>query len=391
MSEEPKTKVLAIDDQKSVRMALSDFLSSFGYSVIEAENGQEGMDIFAREKPDIVLVDLQMPVMSGFEVLEHMREESPDTPVIVISGTSSIDDVIDAIHLGAWDYIIKPIQSLTVLNHIIEKVLDRARLRIQNRMYQHNLQEAYDKMKYDLEMGRSIQMKLLPKNNMSIGEFKFRRQVLPSMYLSGDFVDYFDIGSGYIGLYMADVSGHGVPSALITVFLKSFMDKHMDNYHRHESEVILQPGLLLETLNSELLKEGLERFITLFYGVIDQTSNSLLYSNGGQYPYPILWQNSHAEFLPAKDPPVGMLINRKYHDLKIVLPANFLLALFSDGILEILPQDRMEDKTKFLTELGCKNRKNFDRFYANLKSLRIDLPDDITVLTVERGQFNGSE
>ncbi|MEJ2545825.1 MAG: response regulator, partial [Calditrichaceae bacterium] len=289
------------------RMAFRDFLTGFGYKVLEAENGREGLDIFSETNPDVVLVDLQMPVVSGFEVLEHLHEESPETPVVVVSGTNSIDDVVDAIHLGAWDYIIKPIQSLTVLNHVIEKVMERAHLKKQNQIYQQNLEEAHDKMKYDLEMGRNIQMKLLPNNNTVIGDFAFKRQVLPSMYLSGDFVDYFKIGANYIGLYMADVSGHGVPSALITVFLKSFIDKHLENYNNHESDTILQPANLLEELNIELLKEGLERFITLFYGIIDQRSNTLIYSNGGQYPYPILWQNSHSELLPAADPPIGMI------------------------------------------------------------------------------------
>jgi len=190
---------------------------------------------------------------------------------------------------------------------------------------------------------------------------------------------------------MADVSGHGVPSALITIFLKSFMDKHIENFYNHESEIILRPGNLLEELNSELLNEGLERFITLFYGIIDRNSNALIYSNGGQYPYPILWQNSHSKLLPAADPPVGMIVDRKFHEMKIVLPDSFLLALFSDGILEILPQERMDEKTKFLAALGTQNREDFDEFYSNLKTLKASLPDDITILTVERGRFNGTE
>jgi phosphoserine phosphatase RsbU/P len=391
MTDKKKTVVLTIDDEESVRMAFRDFLTGFGYKVLEAENGREGLDIFSETNPDVVLVDLQMPVVSGFEVLEHLHEESPETPVVVVSGTNSIDDVVDAIHLGAWDYIIKPIQSLTVLNHVIEKVMERAHLKKQNQIYQQNLEEAHDKMKYDLEMGRNIQMKLLPNNNTVIGDFAFKRQVLPSMYLSGDFVDYFKIGANYIGLYMADVSGHGVPSALITVFLKSFIDKHLENYNNHESDTILQPANLLEELNIELLKEGLERFITLFYGIIDQRSNTLIYSNGGQYPYPILWQNSHSELLPAADPPVGMIENRKFHEMKVVLPESFFLALFSDGILEILPQERMNEKTNFLAALGQHNREDFEKFYSNIRTLKTSLPDDITILTVERGQTNGSK
>ncbi|MEJ2055315.1 MAG: fused response regulator/phosphatase [Calditrichaceae bacterium] len=384
MAERKRTVVLTIEDEPAVRMAFSDFLTSFGYKVNEAENGRDGLDQFAIEKPDVVLVDLQMPVMSGFEVLEYLKENFPEVPVIVISGTSSIDDIIDALHLGAWDYIVKPVQSLTVLYHIIEKVLERAKLKEQNEIYQRNLEEAYDKMKYDLEMGRNLQIKLLPKNNVKIGHYTFKRQVLPSMFLSGDFVDYFKIDDENIGLYMADVSGHGVPSALITVYLKSFMDKHLDNYHQHKNEIILKPGKLFELLNKELLHEGLERFVCLFYGIINQKDNNLLYSNGGQYPYPILWQDSTSRTLPAKDPPVGMIRRRKYQELRMNFPEEFLLVLFSDGILEILPQEKMAEKTQFLTTLGSKDRKDFYRFYKELKNLKTDLPDDVTILTVER-------
>jgi len=385
MAEQEKTVILTIDDEQAIRMAFSDFLNSFGYRVIEAENGRDGLDQFAREKPDVVLVDLQMPVMSGFEVLEFLKENHPEVPVIVISGTSSIDDVIDALHLGAWDYIIKPIQSLTVLYHIIEKVLERSRLKIQNETYQRNLQEAYNKMKYDLEMGRNIQIKLLPKDQTAIGPYIFKRQVLPSMYLSGDFVDYFEIDDDNIGLYMADVSGHGVPSALITIYLKSFVDKHLDNYHLHKSALIKQPDKLLEILNGELLKEGFERFVCLFYGVINKTKNIFQYSNGGQYPYPIIWRNSSVSILPAKDPPVGMIADRQYKLINFNLPEKFMLALFSDGILEVLPQEKLEEKTQFLSALGKNGRNDFKLFYDHLPSLKSNLPDDITVLTIEKG------
>jgi CheY-like chemotaxis protein len=134
-------KILTIDDEASVRMSIRNFLEDYDYDVMEADNGRIGLEIFEQRTPHIVLVDLRMPEMGGLEVLREIRRRSADTPVIVISGTGQIQDAVEALRLGAWDYLLKPIQNLSILRHSVEKCLERRRLILQNRRHQEELEE----------------------------------------------------------------------------------------------------------------------------------------------------------------------------------------------------------------------------------------------------------
>lgn len=122
-------------------MVLRSMLEGFGYSVVEAVNGRDGLDVFTRETPDIVFTDLQMPEMNGFEFITRLVEKYPETPVIVISGTGNIHSAIEAIRLGAWDYVTKPIESYEGLHIITRRVIERMQLIAENRAYREHLEE----------------------------------------------------------------------------------------------------------------------------------------------------------------------------------------------------------------------------------------------------------
>ncbi len=94
-------KILIIDDEKAIRDSLRNFIEDADYDMVEAENGRAGLALLAQERPDLILVDLRMPEVDGLEVLLRVKEESPDTPVIVVSGTGNIADVVDALRYGA--------------------------------------------------------------------------------------------------------------------------------------------------------------------------------------------------------------------------------------------------------------------------------------------------
>jgi PAS domain S-box-containing protein len=133
--------VLTIDDEKAIRESFRNFLEDQDYEVFEAENGRIGLEVFREKAPDLVLVDLRMPEVDGLDVLASVRESSPDTPIIVISGTGVIGDAVEALRLGAWDYLLKPVGDLTVLGHAVDKALERARLIRENRRHQEHLEE----------------------------------------------------------------------------------------------------------------------------------------------------------------------------------------------------------------------------------------------------------
>jgi PAS domain S-box-containing protein len=144
MVDSQQHSVLVIDDDDVIRIAFIDYLEDMGYQVLGAENGRVGVNLFDTQQIDLVMVDLRMPEMDGLEVLEYITRKAPDIPLIVISGTGIISDAIEALHKGAWDYILKPIEDYSILDHAIEGALEKKRLRQENRRYQQHLEQIVD-------------------------------------------------------------------------------------------------------------------------------------------------------------------------------------------------------------------------------------------------------
>src|SRR3989339_49193 len=134
-------KILTIDDESYIRQSIRTYLEDYEFTVFEAENGKKGIEVFDREHPDLVLLDLRMPEMDGLQVLEVLRDRAPDIPLVIASGTGNISAVVGALHLGAWDYILKPIEDLSVLYHSVQKCLKESRLKKENQQYQERLEE----------------------------------------------------------------------------------------------------------------------------------------------------------------------------------------------------------------------------------------------------------
>lgn len=134
------TKLLIIDDEPLFREILGKYFEHHGYRVFYAGDGEEGLKSFSENKPDAILVDLRMPKVNGFQVLETVNLESPDTPIIVISGEGEMADVIQALRMGAWNYQTKPVTSLVFLQHAVEQALEKAQLRKENKAYQKGLE-----------------------------------------------------------------------------------------------------------------------------------------------------------------------------------------------------------------------------------------------------------
>lgn len=133
--------ILTIDDEAAVRRSIRAYLEDSGYDVLEAANGREGIKIFREAKPDLILCDLRMPEVDGLEVLAAVNNEDPELPIIIVSGTGVLGDAIEAVRLGAWDYILKPIQDMGTLEIAIAKALERAHLRNERHQYQKHLEQ----------------------------------------------------------------------------------------------------------------------------------------------------------------------------------------------------------------------------------------------------------
>jgi response regulator RpfG family c-di-GMP phosphodiesterase len=155
MSHTNTKTILTVDDDEFVRDILVAYLEDSGFSVLQADNGRTGLETFRQQSPDLVMLDLRMPEMDGLEVLSNITEESPETPVILVSGMGTIGDAIKALKLGAWDYIAKPIHDMGVLEHAVNKALERAELLEEKKRYNEHLEEEVKKRTSELEQRKS--------------------------------------------------------------------------------------------------------------------------------------------------------------------------------------------------------------------------------------------
>ncbi len=387
-------RILSVDDDPDIRKRISTYLEDSGFIVFEASNGKEALNLFASKKPDLVLCDLIMPEMSGLELLEILKKESPETPIIVVSATEVMGDVIEALRLGAWDYIVKPITNMAVLEHAVCRALERGRLVIENRNYRAQLEEknmqltqSLGQLKEDQDAGKSVQQKLLPKPIFELNEYIFSHVVIPSLYLSGDFVDYFAISQDKIGFYIADVSGHGASSAFVTVLLKSLVEQMLSNYQTRNDELILNPDRVLKHISDDILQAKLGKYLTMIYGVLDLKENQLVYSVGGHYPNPVIWNGKVATFLEGTGFAVGIFKDARFESHTCPLPEQFSLAMFSDGIFEILHGKNLQEKEERLLEIVNKSQLSVEDILSSLGiKNESGCPDDITLLLMNRNE-----
>lgn len=140
MSENPEC-ILIIDDEPLIRSLILSFVEIWGYRGVEAENGRVGLELYEKEEIDLVVTDLDMPEVKGLEVLSYLHDRAPELPVIIISGVGELDDAVQSIKLGAWDYLTKPIVNMGILEISIARCLEKVRLIRENRMYQEHLED----------------------------------------------------------------------------------------------------------------------------------------------------------------------------------------------------------------------------------------------------------
>ncbi|MDT8399242.1 MAG: response regulator [Pseudomonadales bacterium] len=392
MKKETYPTILLIDDDSSARQATANYLRGCHYSVSEAGSGREGIDACSRLHPDLIICDLTLPDMDGFATLAEIQQESPEMPIIVLADKKSTNDAIKAIRLGVSDFLLKPISDLEILGLSVGNTLKRSALLSENSRYRkklevinRELENTVEIFKQDQQAGRHVQMSMLPKTPLDIAGYHFSHSVLPSLYLSGDSVDYKPIAKTKVMFYIADVSGHGSSSAFITVLLRFRIEQMRREYIRSRFMEDFSPAPLLAVLNRDLLDSGLDKHITMFIGVLDHADNSLLYGVAGHYPLPVLYNDGKAGFLAIRKSslPIGLSAEAEYFEEKIKLNEKFSLTLFSDGIMEILDRKPLQNREDTLLLLVEESEGKLEKIKTGLDLDNIgNVPDDIAIMSV---------
>ena len=385
-------KILVVDSDEAVRQSISSDLQGSGYRPLEAVDAAEALAMMAGEEPELVLCDFRISSPEGVSVLKVIADRYAHVPIIALSGEEAMSDAVEALRLGASDYLIKPIGDLEVLEHAIENSLERYSLRRENLRYRQKLEQANSELKANLavleqdqQAGLQVQMKMLPASQMQKGSYIFHHKIVPSLYLSGDFVDYVNVGNDYVVFFMADVSGHGASSAFVTVLVKNLIVRMRSDFNHSRREAILHPAEFLSQANAELLGTEIGNHATLFYAVLDTQHDRLSYSVAGQLPAPILLSDGEARYLEGQGAPVGLFEDSRYQEIEVDLPSRFRLMMFSDGILEVLPQDSLSKKEAHLLAEAPALKSDIDAVLYRLSvDAEKDYPDDIALLLLDR-------
>jgi phosphoserine phosphatase RsbU/P len=319
-SERAQARVLVVDDEPGVLHAARRILARH-YSVSGASSGAEALEILAREPHDLAIVDVRMPGMNGFELLKAIKNAHPDTEVIIMTGSISNPEekLVEAIRERAFYFINKPFEK-AVLETLVDRCLERQRLERTNRTYTEALER-------DMEQARAFQRMLLPRSFPHRPGLRGDVCYVPSERLSGDFYDFFELGSSRIGVLIADVSGHGVSAALYTGMVKSEMHSVPREFDH--------PEKLFASINDKLCTVVRSRYVTALLLLLDLEERRVRYVNAG---HPGLLTGDGQSW-DSTGPPLGMLPGAHYDIVDVDLASRDRLLLYTDGLSESLRSD----------------------------------------------------
>lgn len=349
--------VLIVDDDSLVRSTFARILSRGGFKIREAQDGEAGLAEFRRERPDGVLLDLRMPGMDGLDVLSAIVADAPEMPVVVASGAGTMRDAVEALRRGAWDFVTKPMYDPELLVRSLGRAIEKAHLKRQNEQYRQRLERTNEALARTLtelnanqQGARMLQFQLLPRDGLALGRHAAYRRIFPSSVLSGDFVDYFVLGQGFAGFYVADVSGHGAASAFVTAILTTLVGKYRQAYTMTGDETVITPGKLLERLDADLSALHLEKHVTMFYGVLDLGLSRLRYANAGLYPFPFLRTEGKAAAIECPGRPLGLPGKGGPATGEREFGGDARLLVATDGVFEMGPDRPLRERREELRQ-----------------------------------------
>jgi sigma-B regulation protein RsbU (phosphoserine phosphatase) len=376
-----KGNILVVDDTPANLRLLSSMLAEQGYKVRSVISGQMALTATQAAHPDLILLDINMPEMNGYEVCERLKadEQTRDIPILFISALDAIEDKVKAFTVGGLDYITKPFQ--------FEEVLARVETHLSLRELQKRLQDANRRFEQELALAGEVQASFLPNNLPDIPGWQLAVTLKPARQTSGDFYDINPLPNGEIGILVADVVGKGVGAALYMALSSTLI-------RTYAAEYATQPELVCQAVNHRILTDTqADMFVTAFYGILNPATGTLIYCNAGQNPpYVIGPQRSEeAQKLGATGKPLGMFEDETWEKRVALLGSGDALVVYTDGVVEA--QDGRDElfggnrlRNCVQTNLGRPAQDIQDAVIADICDFMDDAPqyDDITLLVLVR-------
>lgn len=313
-------RIIVIDDSANDVQVIRRFLERKGYAVDVATSGDEGLELARRIVPDAFVVDYRMPGMDGFELTRRIKSDPQlqTTPVLLLTGADAARTVVDGLGAGADDYVTKGSDTQVLLARL------RALLRVKH--YQDQMRKLHQQITRDLQIARRVQEALVPPASFQSPQLEIRSAYIPSEMLSGDFYDYF-LNDNIMYLFVADVSGHGLPAAILVSLLKSYIHT--------EAEAGTRLSDLMARLNDFLFSVSLPtQYATAQLFRIDGEGN-LAYANAAHPPF-LLFQRERGRAQLHEDPSplLGAMPAMDYDERKLKIAPGDTMFVYTDGLTD---------------------------------------------------------
>lgn len=380
--------ILVVDDEPDlealVRQRMRREIRRGVYQFEFAGNGEEALEVLKRNSAvDIVLTDINMPRMDGLELLSRMSDLEQELRSVVVSAYGDMKNIRQAMNLGAFDFVVKPVDF-----NDLRVTIDRT---IKNLVSWRDAMDARNRLvsiENELGVAKSMQQSILPKSFVSTQSHRLYANMLAAREVGGDFYDFYVLPDGRIGLAIADVSGKGVPAALFMMVSRTLL-KSAAGERSDPADVVRTVNDILCADNDSMM------FVTLIYAIYDPESHMLSYCNGGHNPMMVVHSDGRSVlFDPHDGVALGVASDYQYTSHTMELRDGDTLVFYTDGVNEaenkdeeLFGMDRFSELfTHGYSDAKLANETVFEGVHSfvdgHLQS------DDITCLTLCVGQDN---
>ena len=391
-------KILVVEDSSLLRHMTTSFLERFGFIVLEAANGADALEILEQERDiPLVITDYEMPKMNGFELIGRIRAQWSKNELVIIGISSHENDLLSArlIKAGANDFLAKPFQREELYTRIVQN-LETLEYIKQIKDSLTTIRAMHSRMKRDLEAAAQLQQSLLPQELPEIPGVRVASIFVPCDELAGDTYNIFRLDETHMGIFVVDVSGHGVPAALLSVTLSRLLwpDVSPSTILLEDTDngqgKIVPPCDVCKLLNKQFpMNPDNFQYFTFVYGILDITSGTFIYANAG-HPGPIRVRPGHK---PQDTKPLNMAIgfvpNTVFCQEEIILHPGDRLYFYTDGIVEAKNMAGEEFGTERLCatlQAHCAEplEASLQKVYSLVEEWNVDFfHDDVTMCAVE--------
>ena len=353
--------ILVVDDTPANLQVLAGMLKDRGYKVRPVPSGKLALLAAERNPPDLILLDINMPEMNGYEVCEYLKADAKlkGIPVIFISALTEQLDKVKAFAIGGVDYLTKPFQ-MEELHARVETHLKLRRLQLELEEANARLAKINERMSRDLKAAAKIQETFLPRDLPRVPGMDFAWIYRPCDELAGDGLNIIPLGDGRFGLYVLDVSGHGVASALLSVTLSRLLSPPPD-----PSSILIQngkggdpidvksPAVVAAHLNSLFpFDAATEQLTSMVYGILNTATGEFRYVSAG-HPGPVHLSSSALPAILESDGFLIGLADDTYEERSVRLKQGDRLYLYSDGVPEAMnPAGEQFGNARLLAAIG---------------------------------------